>query len=84
VQSRWAAQRGRSCSFPGQLLTNAVCDLAAGYRVSGTHANPLGMKTDAPWDVIWDIMRAWVADHPVKKQVQRRTSVSEKLALHRH
>lgn len=37
--------------------------------MSGTHANPLGMKTDAPWDVIWDIMRAWVVDHPVKKQV---------------
>ncbi|PRW58454.1 tRNA (guanine(26)-N(2))-dimethyltransferase 2 [Chlorella sorokiniana] len=38
----------------------------AGYRVSGTHANPLGVKTDAPWDVIWDIMRCWVKEHPVK------------------
>lgn len=43
---------------------------SAGYRVSGTHANPLGIKTDAPWDVIWDVMRAWVADHPVKAQVR--------------
>ena len=37
--------------------------------MSGTHCNPLAVKTDAPWDVIWDIMRAWVADHPVKPQV---------------
>ncbi len=36
-------------------------------RVSGTHANPLGIKTDAPWSVVWDIMRCWVKDHPVKK-----------------
>ncbi|EFN59063.1 hypothetical protein CHLNCDRAFT_29505, partial [Chlorella variabilis] len=38
----------------------------AGYRVSGTHANPLGIKTDAPWSVVWDIMRCWVGEHPVK------------------
>ena len=61
----------------------APCDLATGYRVSGTHANPLGMKTDAPWDVIWDIMRAWVADHPVKKQVQHCELASKKFVLHR-
>lgn len=35
-------------------------------RVSGTHANPLGVKTDAPWNVVWDIMRCWVKEHPVK------------------
>ena len=35
--------------------------------VSGTHANPLGVKTDAPWAAVWDVMRCWVADHPVKK-----------------
>ena len=39
---------------------------AAGYRVSSTHANPLGIKTDAPFNVIWDIIRCWVQDHPVK------------------
>lgn len=40
--------------------------LNAGYRVSGTHCNPLGVKTDAPWTVVWDIMRCWVKDHPVR------------------
>jgi hypothetical protein len=34
--------------------------LNAGYRISSTHVNPLGLKSDAPWDVIWDIMRCWV------------------------
>ena len=37
-----------------------------GYRVSGTHANPLGVKTDAPPEVVWDVMRAWVKQHPGK------------------
>ena len=44
--------------------------LYAGYRVSSTHANPLGTKTDAPFEVIWDIMRAWVKDHPGKPLVR--------------
>ena len=35
--------------------------------MSGTHANPLGIKTDAPPDVLWDIMRCWVAQHPNKR-----------------
>ena len=38
--------------------------------MSSTHANPLGTKTDAPFEVIWDIMRAWVKDHPVKAMVR--------------
>ncbi|KAI4346715.1 hypothetical protein L6164_007587 [Bauhinia variegata] len=40
----------------------------AGYRISGTHVNPIGLKSDAPMDVIWDIMRCWVKTHPVKAQ----------------
>jgi hypothetical protein len=58
------------CSDCHLLLSSSAYNMATGYRVSGTHANPLGMKTDAPWDVIWDVMRAWVADHPVKKQAR--------------
>ncbi|KAM0851319.1 hypothetical protein ACQ4PT_052491 [Festuca glaucescens] len=44
--------------------------LNAGYRISSTHVNPLGLKSDAPWDVIWDIMRCWVRLHPIKEQPQ--------------
>lgn len=38
----------------------------AGHRVSGSHANPLALKTDAPPKVVWDIIRSWVKLHPVK------------------
>ncbi|KAG6398424.1 hypothetical protein SASPL_139884 [Salvia splendens] len=31
----------------------------AGYRISGTHACELGLKSNAPMDVVWDIMRCW-------------------------
>ena len=40
--------------------------MLVGFRVSSTHANPLGVKTDAPFSAVWDIIRCWVQDHPVK------------------
>ena len=48
------------------LFKSAVMN--AGYRVSGSHSNPLAIKTDAPVDVLWDILRCWVKEHPVKPQ----------------
>nr|GLL39138.1 probable tRNA (guanine(26)-N(2))-dimethyltransferase 1 [Ipomoea trifida] len=55
------------CTPPSAIIFRSAV-INAGYRVSGTHANPLGMKTDAPMEVIWDIMRCWVKNHPVKAQ----------------
>ncbi|PNT66708.1 hypothetical protein BRADI_3g15962v3 [Brachypodium distachyon] len=40
----------------------------AGYQISGSHVDPLALKTDAPMSVIWDIMRCWVKLHPVKSR----------------
>lgn len=37
----------------------------AGYRASPTHCLRTGIKTDAPWALIWDILRCWVKEHPV-------------------
>ncbi|XP_020597224.1 probable tRNA (guanine(26)-N(2))-dimethyltransferase 2 [Phalaenopsis equestris] len=55
------------CTSPSaEMFRSAVFN--AGYRISGTHVNPLGLKTDAPMEVIWDIMRCWVKSHPVKAQ----------------
>ncbi|EME27013.1 tRNA (guanine-N2-)-methyltransferase [Galdieria sulphuraria] len=31
-----------------------------GYRVSTSHLRPTALKTDAPFELIWDIMRIWV------------------------
>jgi len=42
--------------------------LNAGYKVSYSHASKISIKTDAPNDVIWDIVRAWEKKHPVKRE----------------
>ncbi|KAL5988142.1 hypothetical protein ACLOJK_035905 [Asimina triloba] len=55
------------CTSPSAVMFRSAV-LNAGYRISGSHVNPLGMKTDAPMNVIWDIMRCWVKNHPVKAQ----------------
>ncbi|KAJ8478405.1 hypothetical protein OPV22_022132 [Ensete ventricosum] len=55
------------CTSPSAVLFRSAV-LNAGYRISGSHVNPLGLKTDAPMDVIWDIMRCWVKNHPIKAQ----------------
>ncbi|KAL5702047.1 methylamine--glutamate N-methyltransferase [Ranunculus cassubicifolius] len=55
------------CTSPSAVIFRSAV-INAGYRISGTHAEPLGLKSDAPMDVIWDIMRCWVKLHPVKAQ----------------
>ncbi|CAN8256174.1 unnamed protein product [Cochlearia groenlandica] len=55
------------CTSPSAALFRSAV-INAKYRVSGTHVEPLGIKTDAPMEVIWDIMRCWVKNHPVKPQ----------------
>eukprot|EP01114_Cavostelium_apophysatum_P018935 TRINITY_DN5959_c0_g1_i2.p3 TRINITY_DN5959_c0_g1~~TRINITY_DN5959_c0_g1_i2.p3 ORF type:complete len:327 (-),score=80.18 TRINITY_DN5959_c0_g1_i2:1106-2086(-) len=42
--------------------------LHQGYKVSGSHANPNAIKTDAPSSAVWDVMRAWAKLHPSKRQ----------------
>lgn len=39
----------------------------AGYQVSGYHKDPNAVKTNAPNDVVWDIMREWIKRNPPKK-----------------
>lgn len=46
------------------LIEYSSALIKLGYEVSGTHANPLGFKTNAPWSVIWDVMRKWAEIHP--------------------
>ncbi|XP_015946312.1 probable tRNA (guanine(26)-N(2))-dimethyltransferase 2 isoform X1 [Arachis duranensis] len=55
------------CTSPSAVMFRSAV-INAGYCISGTHVNPLGLKSDAPMDVIWDIMRCWVKNHPVKAQ----------------
>ncbi|KAJ5774664.1 tRNA (guanine(26)-N(2))-dimethyltransferase [Penicillium paradoxum] len=39
-----------------------------GYRSTRSHAKPNSIRTDAPWEVIWEIMREWVRqESPIKE-----------------
>ena len=43
------------------------------FRVTRSHTKPGSIRTDAPWDVIWEIMREWVRQKaPVKADVIKR------------
>lgn len=52
------------CNSPRMVDVQAAL-VNAGYRVSQQHKEPQAVKTDAPDDVVWDIMRCWVKKHPV-------------------
>ncbi len=63
---------------PMALFRSAVIN--AGYKVSPAHCNPLAVKTNAPTKVLWDLLRCWVREHPVK-EVQHKTPGSAILAI---
>lgn len=52
----------------------------AGFKVSQSHNEANAIKTDAPPDVIWDILRCWVERHPVgKKRLEEKDSVLSRI-----
>lgn len=50
----------------------------AGYKVSQTHCSSSGLKSDAPYSVVWDILRCQVKEVPLKKKSQE-GSAAEKI-----
>ena len=58
--------RSLHCDSPSLKHVKAAI-LNAGYQVSGYHKEPSAIKTDAPNEVVWDIMRAWVEKNPLRK-----------------
>lgn len=52
--------------------------------MSSTHTNSRGVKTDAPWSIIWDIMRCWYKQAqgvlPRPRQPQEGSHVAKLLA----
>lgn len=39
-----------------------------GYRSTRSHTKPNTIRTDAPWDVIWEVMREWIRQKaPIKE-----------------
>lgn len=54
------------CSVPSDAALRGAL-LGLGYRTTRSHTEPGSIRTDAPWDVIWEIMREWVRQkHPIK------------------
>ncbi|CAK9807890.1 Probable tRNA (guanine(26)-N(2))-dimethyltransferase [Anthophora quadrimaculata] len=54
------------CITPSMLIFRSAL-INAGYRVSYSHACKTSVKTDAPNEVIWDIVRAWEKKNPIKR-----------------
>ena len=54
------------CHTPSMLMFRSAL-LNAGYSVSYSHANKISIKTNAPNEVIWDIVRTWEKEHPIKR-----------------
>lgn len=66
------------CSTP-PLLPFRSALLHAGHRVSLSHACKNAIKTDAPPAVLWDIMRCWEKQRPVKREKLSETSPAFKI-----
>ena len=61
------------------LLIHSSGILNKGYKVSASHAAANVIKTDAPMNLIWDIMRSWVKLHPVTSKNIAENSPSKKI-----
>ena len=55
----------------------------AGYRTSKFHHTPSAIKTDAPPDVVWDVMRAYCKKYPPLGSTKKTQSSTAKLILER-
>uniref|UniRef100_A0A8C9DFK6 tRNA (guanine(26)-N(2))-dimethyltransferase n=1 Tax=Prolemur simus TaxID=1328070 RepID=A0A8C9DFK6_PROSS len=61
------------CNTPSLLQLRSAL-LHAGFRVSLSHACKNAVKTDAPASALWDIMRCWEKECPVKRERLSETS----------
>lgn len=60
-------------TVPIDLFRGALHGL--GYRTTRSHTRPNSVRTDAPWDVLWEIMREWLrqdAPPPSKEATRER------------
>ncbi|KAK0627649.1 S-adenosyl-L-methionine-dependent methyltransferase [Immersiella caudata] len=56
------------CTTPSEAAFKGALK-GLGYRVTRSHTKPGSVKTDAPWSVIWHVMREWVRQKaPVKEE----------------
>lgn len=55
------------CESPNHSIFRSAL-LNANYKVSYSHCNQNSIKTDAPTEVIWNILREWIKLKPVNKK----------------
>ncbi|OLL22593.1 tRNA (guanine(26)-N(2))-dimethyltransferase, partial [Neolecta irregularis DAH-3] len=60
------ASKLHSSTPPHSELLSAL--LNAGFKVSASHCIPGSIKTDASNEDIWDIMRQWIKENPIKEE----------------
>ena len=62
-----ALSRVLHCQTPPEVSLRGALK-HAGYRVARSHTKAGSLKTDAPWSVIWTIMREWIKQKsPIKE-----------------
>lgn len=63
----------RVTSPPSASIRSAL--IAQGHEVSQSHTDPLALKTNAPPELVWDILRLWVAKigNPFADQLAKQT-----------
>ncbi|KAL8798382.1 MAG: hypothetical protein Q9182_006704 [Xanthomendoza sp. 2 TL-2023] len=55
------------CSIPSDAALRGAL-IGLGYRITRSHTEAGSVRTDAPWRVIWEIMREWIRQkHPIKE-----------------
>ncbi|KAI4193156.1 MAG: hypothetical protein LQ346_004000 [Caloplaca aetnensis] len=55
------------CSRPSDAQWRGAL-IGLGYRTTRSHTEAGSIRTDAPWTVIWEIMREWIRQkHPIKE-----------------
>lgn len=62
------------CNVPAMVMFRSAI-LNAGYQVSYSHANKNSIKTNAPNQVLWDIVRAWEKLNPARRDKFEEKSV---------
>lgn len=72
--------RTLKCSSPPIHMVHAAL-LNSGYKVSGYHKDPQAIKTDAPSRFMWDILRTWIKQNPLKKEPEKDSPAAKILAV---
>ena len=53
--------------------------LAQGYRISRCHTSNKAFKTDAPVNVVWDVLRCWAQKNPPKRKDDNANSAANRI-----